>query len=200
MWHDYEAGDAVFKTREPVTLWKTDQGFVEVDKDTLAVQVKSGGKQEGFVFHGQGKLVLDAIVETESGAVGEPVEKKLSNPFLMLGETDQIQQHLGEATSEDLEKMGYKNNTEFADKAKDLLGRSLNKGRMNSGSCCSHFNGSMFMFPNETGKSDVLMLHDSKLIYNSSSMVFISNDGKSILKSPKNVVVSNHGKWCIICK
>jgi hypothetical protein len=198
MWHEYEAGDAVFKTKEPVTLWKTDQGFVEVGKDTLAVAVKSGEKQKGFVFHGQGKLVLDAIVETESGAVGEPVEKELSKPFLMLGETEQVQQRLGEAVSEDLAKMGYKSNSEFADKAKDLLERSLNKGRMSSDSCCHHSDGSMFMFPNETGEPDVLMLHDSKLIYKSSKMVFMSNDGKAMLKSPMHVVMSNHGKCVLI--
>jgi hypothetical protein len=198
MWHEYEAGDAVFKTKEPVTLWKTDQGIVEVSKDTLAIAVKSGEKQEGFVFHGQGKLVLDAIVETESGAVGEPVEKELSNPFLMLGETEQVHQRMGDANSEDLAKMGYKSNSEFVDKAKSVLERSLNRGRMRVGSCCNHFTGSMFMFPNETGEPDVLMLHDSKLIYKSSSTVFISNDGKAILKSPTHVVVSNNGKCVLI--
>jgi len=189
MWHEYEASDSVFKTKEPLTLWKTDQGFVEVGKDTLAVAVKSGEKQKGFVLHGQGKLVLDTIVETESGAVGEPVEKELSKPFLMLGETEQVQQCLGEAISEDLAKMGYKSNNEFADKAKDLLERSLNKGRTSSGSCCHHSEGSVFIFPNETGEPDVLILHDSKLIYKSGSLVFMLNDGKAMLKSPMRVVM-----------
>jgi hypothetical protein len=198
MWEGYEVSGAVFKTKESVTLCKTDQGFVEVDKDTLAVAVKQGEKSKGYLFHGHGKLVLDAIVETESGAVGEPIERELVSPFLMLGDTEQIQQRMDEASGDDLTKKGYQNESEFVDKAKSYLEKSLTKGRIHRGMCCGHFEGTMFMFPNETGRSDVLILHDSNLIYKSRSMVFISRKGKSILKSPEHIAMSHNGKCILI--
>jgi len=198
MLEGYEVSEAVLKTKEPVTLCKTDQGFVEVDKNTLAVLVRRGERREGYVFHGHGKLVLDAIVETDSGAVGEPLEKELSAPFLMLGDTEQIEQRLDEASADDLTKMSYQTVSEFVDKAKSLLDKSLTRGRIHRGMCCGHFEGSMFMFPNETGRSDVLILHDSNLIYKSRSIVFISHKGKSILKSPEHVVMSHNGKCILI--
>jgi hypothetical protein len=180
MWEDYEVSGAVFKIKESVTLCKTDQGFVEVDKDTLAVPIKRGERQEGYVFHGHGKLVLDAIVETESGAVGEPIEKELSSPFLMLGETEQIQQRMDEASGDDLTQKGYQNASEFIDNAKSFLEKSLTKGRIHR------------------GRSDVLILTGSNLIYKSRSMVFISRKDKSILKSPEHVVMSHNGKCILI--
>ncbi|HVO36735.1 MAG TPA: hypothetical protein VMT01_01015 [Candidatus Acidoferrum sp.] len=198
MWEGYEVSGAVYKTKESVTLCKTDQGFVEVDKDTLAVPITRGERREGYVFHGHGKLVLDAIVETESGAVGEPIEKELSSPFLMLGDIEQPQQHMDEASADDLTKKGYQNESEFVDKAKSCLEKSLTRGRIHRGTCCGHFEGSMFMFPNETGRSDMLILHGSNLIYKSRSMVFISHKGKSILKSPEHVAMSHNGKCILI--
>ena len=127
MWHSYTVSDLVFRTKEPVTLWKSEQGFVQADKDTLAVAVKSGERYEGYVFHGWGKLVLDAIVETESGAIGESVEKELNGPFLMLGETEEIQQYLSEASNEDLTKIGYKDSKELNYDAKHgMIHRTYN--------------------------------------------------------------------------
>jgi hypothetical protein len=198
MWEGFEASGAVFKTKESVTLCKTDQGFVEVDKDTLAVLITRDEKREGYVFHGHGKLVLDAIVETESGAVGEPIEKELISPFLMLGDIEQIQQRMDEASGDDLMKKGYQNESEFVDKAKSYLEKSLTRGRIHRGMCCGHFEGPMFMFPNEAGRSDVLILTGSNLIYKSRGMIFISRKGKSILKSPEHVVMSHNGKCIVI--
>jgi hypothetical protein len=47
-------------------------------------------------------------VETEKGAVGKPVEKEITEPFLMLGDTENMQQHLSAADTQDLETKGYK--------------------------------------------------------------------------------------------
>ncbi|MDH7564329.1 MAG: hypothetical protein QHH24_05565 [Candidatus Bathyarchaeota archaeon] len=100
-WHHIHLDKTVLKTKDAVFLWRTERGIVEVAKDTLAISVNSGDKRRGYVFHGQGKFLLDAIVETEEGAVGKSVEKTLKEPFLMLGNTEEIAQHFVNADEKD---------------------------------------------------------------------------------------------------
>jgi len=106
-WEDYELGSTISRTNEDITLWQTEKGIIEISKSTLAVPIKLDDQRKGYVFHGQGKLLLDAIVETEEGAVGKSVEKELNEPFLMLGDTEEIGQHLITASEEDLTKMSF---------------------------------------------------------------------------------------------
>ena len=78
MWQNYQLGSTVSKASEAVTLWQMEKGIVEISKNTLAVPIGLGDKERGYVFHGNGKFLLDSIVETEEGAIGQPVEKELS--------------------------------------------------------------------------------------------------------------------------
>jgi hypothetical protein len=59
------------------------------------------------IFHGEGRLILDAIIETKEGVIGKAIEKELKDPFLMLGNTEKINSFLETANDEDLVKTGY---------------------------------------------------------------------------------------------
>jgi hypothetical protein len=197
-WHDYSLEETVLKATDRTTLWKTEKGLVEIDKDALAVAVMHGDRKKGYIFHGHGKLLLDTIVETEEGAVGKSIERELDAPFLMLGDEEETQKHLSPAGEEDLKKHGHGSSDEFLKKAEDLMERFCRRRGANTGDCCGSRRGAVFAFPNHDDKLDVLVLKDGKLVYKTANMVFVSGEDKAVLKSPEQIVVSNRGRLCII--
>jgi hypothetical protein len=197
MRHGYELGTAVSKVSESVKLWQTEKGLVEVGLGTLAVPIMLDGEQRGYVFHGGGKLVLDTIVETKEGAVGKPVEKELSEPFLMLSDTEGIEQKLSPTAKEDMEKMGFENEEVYLDRAEDLLDRFCG----DVSSCRQRFSkdhGFVFAFDNQTGRFDILVADGSKLVYTAKDVVYVSERGNEVLKVPGVVLCSKNGKSVIV--
>ncbi len=200
MFRDYQLGSAVSKANETVVLWKADKGLVEISKDALAIPVELEGQLCGYVFHGEGRLLLDTIAETASGAIGKSVEKNVREPFLMLGTAEEAKQHLCPACDEDIKRMRYENQQQFIDKAHNLLDRFLERGRIHS---CHHFSdgsGRIFAFKNEAGRLDILLFNGSKLVYKAADMMFVSDGHRTILKSPEHMILSNRGRLINIRK
>jgi hypothetical protein len=197
---NYQLDNTILKTTEALTLWQTEKGKVEIDKSTLAIPIKLDDEQKGYIFHGHGKLILDTIVETREGAVGKPVENELSGLFLMLGETEEKQQHFGSAAKEDLAKMGYEIEQEFIDKAKDLFDQFFGRTRAHSRHCCGNEHGVIFAFPNEAGKLDILIAKGSKLVYKARNQTFVSNNDKVVLKTPTEMIVSGKNRKSLVIK
>lgn len=198
-WQNYQLDNTISKATEDIMLWQTEKGIIKISKNTLAIPIKLGDQRKGYIFHGYGKLLLDTIVETEEGAIGKPVEKEINEPFLMLGDTEEIQQHLSTASREDFTKMGYENPQEFVSNAEDLCNRFFRE-RVHSHQGFDEGHGLIFAFQNEAGKLDILVAKGSKLVYKAMSMVFVSNENNVVLKSPREVVCSNNGKSVIIKK
>lgn len=193
-WHNYQLEKNILKTNEALTLWKMEKGLIEISKNTLVIPIKLGDDQKGYVFHGIGKLVLDTIIETDDGAVGKPVEKEIADPFLMLGEIEEIQKGLVTAEEDDLKTTGYESKQQFVAKAEDLLEQFLGRDMMHSHHCCGHNHGVIFAFPNKSDKLDILVSKGSKLIYKATDTVYVSNKYRVVLKTPNEVVVSGNRK------
>jgi len=200
IWQNYQLGNAISKTTESITLWRTEKGTVEIGKNALAIPIKLDDQQKGYVFHGRGKLLLDTIVETQEGAVGRPVENELNGLFLMLGDTEEMQRHLDSAVKEDLAKMGYNTEQGFIDKAEDLFDNFFGKKGIHGHQCCGNNHGVIFAFPNETGKLDKLIAKGSKLVYKATNQTFVSNDDKVVLKTPSEVIVSGGNRKSLVIK
>jgi hypothetical protein len=198
-WRECQLGSPISKVTETTTLWQTERGIIKISENALAIPIELGDQRKGHVFHGQGKLLLDAIAETDEGAIGKTIEKELDEPFLMLGETAKIGQHLTKASEEDFIKMSYENQQGFIDKAKDLCDQFF-KGTVNNHEAFDRDHGLIFAFQNEANKLDVLLAKGSKLVYKATDIVFLSNENKVVLKSPGEVVCSSNGKSVIIKK
>jgi hypothetical protein len=199
IWEKYKLDDTVSRATEDIRLWQAKKGIIEISRNTLAVPIMLDDEQKGYVFHGQGKLLIDAIAETKEGAVGKPVEKELIEPFLMLGDTEIIRKRLAETREDNFEKMGYESQQEFIDKAEDLFDRFFGE-TVHSYEDFDENHGLIFAFQNGTSKFDILVADGSKLVYKTTGLVFVSNEDKIVLKSPSEVVVSDNGKSVIIKK
>jgi len=197
IWHSYQLDDSVLKTSDSFVLLKTERGSVEIGKDGLAVSVKLDGVVRGYVFQGRCKLALDTIVETREGAIGKPIEKEVKRPFLALGISEELQRSLGTASVDDLKRMGYENSQQFLTEAKELLNH-FSRRRMGYFNCSHDSEGSIFAFPNDAGRVDILFADGSKLVYKAVGMMFIADGNKTVLRSPEHVIVSDVGKCLTI--
>jgi hypothetical protein len=72
IWRTYKLGSDVMTMNDQLTLWTSEKGSVSITKGTLAVAVLSDGETEGYIFSGNGKLILDTIVETRSNRKTHP--------------------------------------------------------------------------------------------------------------------------------
>lgn len=195
----YELDDTVSKVSKEVQLLQTERGIVELGENALAVLIMLDEIPMGYVFHGQGRLLIDAIVETREGAVGKSVDRELNEPFLMLGDTEDIQKYFTNADEQEFAKMGYENQQGFIAKAEDLCRHFFDR-RVQDYKICDAEHSSIFAFQNADGQLDILVAKGSKLVYNAKSTVFVSNKDKTVFKSPNEVIVSNNGKSVIIKK
>jgi len=200
IWQHCQLDRTVLKSDERLTLLRTEKGVVEIGENTLAVPVKLDDQRKGFVFHGKGKLLLDAIVETEEGAIDKSVEEEISEPFLMLGGTEEMQNRLTEANKEDLMKVGYENEQDLLTKAGDLCNRFFGRTGIHNHRCYDENDGFVFAFPNKSDKLDILVAKGSKLVYKSLGRVFVLNRNEAILKTPDEVAIVGNGKSFVIKK
>jgi hypothetical protein len=182
-----------------MTLWTHDRGRVQIAKDTLAAEVWLDDQLSGYVFHGHGTLLLDAIVETERGAVGNSVERTLDEPFLMLGRRAE-QQPLRESEPEDFPKWGYEDQNAFVGKAEALLATFF------EGSICGGQHGErrwdkgtrVFAFPNPKGRLDILLTKEASLVYTAQDRVFVMKGEKTVLTSRGRVAIAKPGKSVLV--
>jgi len=193
----YELDNKIKETVRDIELWQSDKGQVTVNKGTLAVSLRIGGKRRGYIFHGQGKLILDTIIETKEGAVGKSVQEELSKPFLMIGQADETEECLANASDEEISRLGYESQEEFAERAGDLSHRFFG-GRVHNNLDFDKSEGTIFAFQNKTLKLNILISEESELVYKTSNMVFVSNNQEVVLKSPDATVCSSNGKSVII--
>jgi len=188
IWHQYKLDPTVKVINEPLTLWTSEKGSVSITKGALAAAVTVDGETEGYILSGNGRLILDTIVETEQGAIGKSIEKEITEPFLMIGNPQQIEPHLTPADRQ----------TDFLAKAENLHRRFFQERATLEIGCHNHYGKKLiFAFDNGSTKFDLLIPNGSRLIYKAEHLVFISDENRVVLKSPEHTVVSGHGR-CII--
>lgn len=191
---DYlEVGKEPLRLEEDLILLEGDRCVIKAHKGTLAVPLLQNDKTVGYVFHGEGELLLDAIIETPEGAVGKPIEHKLENPFLMVCPPEKamkIKEKLGRAETEEVMQKGYREGREFAEVAEELCFRMFKNSRLD---CSPNRQGYIFGFKKANSeKLDILVSKKDKLAYICGKNVFVFKKGKSVIIKPGEVLIAKN--------
>ncbi len=198
---DFQLGNEILRTTQSTTLWRNEKGVVEIAEDVPVVEVGFDGKRCGYVFRGKGRLRVDTIAETAQGAVGKPIDKEISEPFLMLGDPEGIQDSLKLADDEDLARLEIESPQVFLSEAEDLLDKFLQGSSNGHRRRFNNERGSfIFAFQDERGRLDLLVGKGAKLVYTAADKVFVSKGNKVVLTSDGEVVISRPGKSVIVSK
>lgn len=197
MTDSYELEKTIVKPNDQLTLCRSEKALVEITKDTLAIPVRRSDNKKGYVFIGNGKLVVDTIVETEKGAVGEPVQRQLNEPFLMLGDKEEQTWRLEIVSADDLKTMGANEEMLF-ERAQRLLNQLQERRMAHERQHFERFGGLIFTFSDGEAKLDVLVLNGRRLVYATDDISFVSNGEKAILKQSGRVILSSHGRSFVV--
>lgn len=197
MQDNYELCSIVLKAAEAFTLHHSDKASIEIGNDALAVPIKLREEEVGYVFLGQGRLLVDAIVETEEGAFGKPVQRVLDEPFLMLGDAEQISQHFSRVSSDELKRTATNEKAIFS-RAQEFLDRFSSRNSVNGPEHACSRKSWVFAFSNGDSAMDFLVTEDSRLVYTTKDMSFISKGEKSILHTSGQVVLSKQGRPFVV--
>jgi hypothetical protein len=194
---DYHIDSKILKTTKEVTLWKSDKAIVRIGDKALAARVMVDEEPYGYVLWGDGTLLLDTIVETERGAIGESVEREVTKPFAMIGQLPSIQENLEDAEEGDSAQREGDNRSDLLEKADRLVGKLLDKSSRDP----VKKGGLLFAFPNEEDELDLLIVKGRKLVYKSTDQVFVAKGDNVVLtRRHGEVVISKPGRSVVVSK
>lgn len=197
MQHGYKLSAELCKLVQEATLIENEKCRVTMEADTLASQVCIEGRMEGYVLHGEGRLILDAIIETRGGAVGKSIVRELGEPFIALATSkENLNIALSPATLEDLRKVGYDSPEAFIERVDGLLGKFFRKGRRISASILDE-KFKVFAFP-VNDAFEILLASKDSVVYVKKGGSYIFKGGRQVAMELGDVVISKFGKLVVI--
>ncbi len=105
---------------QPSTIMTTENAVLQMDEGALWASVRKGNAVAGVAILGSGRFALDAIVETDMGAVGKSIETAIAGMQIVLG-IPSVEEQSRAATEDDLARAGIHGTSEFLDLALQLL-------------------------------------------------------------------------------
>lgn len=184
---------AVMITEGSYELISMDKALLTLTEGVAWVYVVNNGDRVGIAFAGPSRLAVDAIAETDAGAVGKSVVTRLEGLQLYLGET-RIERLSGEASASDLAALGYDGPDDFLSGVDSLI-----KDKVNGDSKVNIENqeSKVLIGAGEDKKSIVLVVGDRKndLVFTYGKNVFAVGDNEMVSVDKSGVrIKGKHGK------
>ena len=197
MQYSYKLSAEVYKLAQEATFIENEKCRITMEANTLTSKVYIEGGMEGYVLHGEGKFILDAIIETRGGAVGKSIVKELDKPFITItAQGRSLNIALSPATLEDLRKVGYENLKAFIEKADELLRKFFKKGRRIN---LEHLDRGFKVFAFPTNDTfEVLLASKDSAIYARKEGSYIFKGDKQVATGLGEVMISKSGKLVVI--
>jgi len=197
-----EVKEDPLKLRQDFTLFQNERCIMKIFKPSLALPIMRESEVVGYVFHGEGKLVIDAVIETPKGAIGRPVERKIETPFIMLAPFEKVrklrEEELVSANISDLKQKGYESLGEFIKAAREFCSQTFRK------TCFGTFlenQSHIFAFKRkDQRKIDLLVSKDDKLAYISGEKLLAFKRGKSVIIKPGKLLIAKSNKTLVVSR
>lgn len=121
---DLVLGALAGKVAEPSEVARSERALVHLDPGTLYFPVLRAGVEIGGVFFGSGHYIVDAIVETREGAIGQSQEAAWDGSLLLLSEPGEWSPPtVVSAGDKDLHSQYLESNEDAFDRAWEILTR-----------------------------------------------------------------------------
>ncbi|NWF95000.1 MAG: hypothetical protein HXY34_02560 [Candidatus Thorarchaeota archaeon] len=152
----------------------------------------------GVVFMGPSRIAVDAITETEMGAIGRSITDSLTGVSVLIGAVS-VEQKSRDAQEDDFPAAGCKGVGEFLQMAQERLRElRLEKSDMDS--------GSMALFAKGSDEEDILLrVKDDSIVFmhgrrihvlSKQSSVSVGEEGVAVRgRRGKTIVIGRHDLW-----
>lgn len=186
----------VMLTTDAIELISVEKALVELERGCAWVYLTNNGERVGFAFTGPSKYAVDAIAETENGAVGESWSGFLSGVQIFIG-TSEIEKYSSEASDAELESHGFSESSQFLEQIEAAIRDKINGGS----SKVKIDEGQVLVGSDINDKSVILAVNNGKIAFVHGKNVFALSDENVVSVTKKGVAITgDHGRRIVLSK
>jgi hypothetical protein len=190
----------VMVTTQEIDIISHEKAFVRMTPSCVWAYLLQDGVRVGVAFAGPSRFAVDAIAETEMGAMGESITGELSGVQLFIGATS-LENISKNAESSDTQKQGFQDSEAFTKAIATAIQYHIN-GENKTTKIDGKKDSKIFFGTDSNNKKLLLVLSEEKgLVFTYDKSVFVLGDDNLVSVSKSGVVVSSKdGKQIIVGK
>ena len=190
----------VMVTTQEIDIISHEKAYVRMSAGCVWSYLLQDGVRVGVAFAGPSRFAVDAIAETDMGAMGESITGELSGVQLFIGPTS-LENISKKAERSNTQQQGFQNSEDFAKAIETTIHDHLN-GENKKTKIDSKKDSKIFFGTDSNNKKLLLVLSEEKgLVFTYNKTVFVLGDDNLVSVSKSGVVVSNKdGKQIIVGK
>ncbi len=187
-------------TTQEIDIISHEKAYVRMSEGCIWVYLLQDGVRVGVAFAGPSRFAVDAIAETDMGAMGESITGDLSGVQLFIGPSS-LENISRSAESSDTKKQGFQDSEAFTKEIESTIHEHLN-GENKKTKIDSKKDSKIFFGTDSNKKKLLLVLNEEKgLVFTYGKSVFVLDDDNLVSVSKSGVVVSSkEGKQIIVGK
>ena len=177
-----------------------EKAFVKMEAGCVWVYLLEDDKRVGIAYAGPSRFAVDAIAETDVGAMGESVTDTLEGISLFIGSSS-LENISRRAENSDLQNTGFNNPSTFTESIEAMIKDRIHGE--NTHTKIDNKEDSKIFFGTDTEKTNILLVlgHKKGLVFTHGKLVYVLGDDNMVSVSKSGVVITNHdGKQLIVGK
>ncbi|MFW9964690.1 MAG: hypothetical protein ACFFCX_14060 [Candidatus Sifarchaeia archaeon] len=190
----------VMITAQEIDIISHEKAYVRMGAGCIWVYLLEDGVRVGVAFAGHSHFAVDAIAETDMGAMGESITGNLSGIQLFIGSSS-LENISKSAESSEIQKQGFQDTEAFMNGIESVIQEHVN-GEKKKTTIESRKDSKIFFGTDTHDKKLLLVLSEEKgLVFTYDKVVFVLGDDKMVSVSKSGVFVSDRdGKQIIVGK
>ena len=190
----------VMVTTQEIDIISHEKAYVRLSAGCVWSYLLQDGVRVGVAFAGSSRFAVDAIAETDMGAMGESITGNLTGVQLFIGPSS-LENISKNAERSDTQNQGYQDGEAFTKAIETTILDHLN-GENKKTKIDSKKDSKIFFGTDSNNKKLLLVLSEEKgLVFTYNKTVFVLGDDNLVSVSKSGVVVSNRdGKQVIVGK
>jgi len=190
----------VMVTTQEIDIISHEKAYVRMSARCVWTYLLQDGVRIGVAFTGPSRFAVDAIAETDLGAMGESITGELSGVQLFIGATS-LENISKNAESSDTQKQGFRDSEDFTNAIETTIHEHIN-GENKKTTIDNKKDSKIFFGTDSNNKKLLLVLSKEKgLVFTYGKSVFVLGDDSLVSVSKSGVVVSNkEGRQIIVGK
>jgi hypothetical protein len=177
-----------------------EKAYVKMEAGCVWVYLLEDDKRVGIAYAGPSRFAVDAIAETDMGAMGESVTDTLEGISLFIGSSS-LENISKSAENSDLQETGFHDTSAFTEAIEAVM-----KDRIHGENTQTKFDtkeDSKIFFGTDADKTKILLVisHEKGLVFTHGKIVYVLGDDNMVSVSKSGVVITNSdGKQLIVGK
>ena len=190
----------VMVTTQEIDILSHEKAYVRMSAGCVWSYLLQDGVRVGVAFAGPSRFAVDAIAETDMGAMGESITGELSGVQLFIGVIS-LENISKNAENSDTWNQGFSDPKVFTKEIESTISEHLN-GDNKKTKIDNKKDSKIFFGTDSNNKKVLLVLSDEKgLVFTYGKSVFVLGDDNLVSVSKSGVVVSNKdGRQIIVGK